>query len=98
MPIRRVVADAAGKENLGRVTFERGPLVYCAEGIDNGGRVLDLEVAGDSSFAAEFRPDLLNGVVVLKGKAADGRTITLIPYYAWSNRGIGEMSVWIKEK
>ena len=23
-------------------------------------------------------------------------TLTLIPYYAWSNRGEGEMSVWIR--
>jgi hypothetical protein len=98
MPIRRVVAAAAVKEDAGRVAFERGPLVYCAEGLDNRGRALDLEVAGDSSFAAEFRPGLLNGVVVLKGKAADGRAITLVPYYAWSNRGVGEMVVWIKER
>jgi len=98
MPIRRVVAAAAVKEDAGRVAFERGPLVYCAEGVDNRGRALDLEVAGDSSFAAEFRPGLLNGVVVLKGKAADGRAITLVPYYAWSNRGAGEMAVWIKKR
>ena len=52
MPVRRVVAAAAVKEDRGRVAFERGPLVYCAEGVDNGGRALDLEVAGDSSFAA----------------------------------------------
>jgi len=23
-----------------------------------------------------------------------GKTLTLIPYFAWSNRGIGEMKVW----
>jgi len=98
MPVRRVVAAAAIKEDRGRVAFERGPLVYCAEGVDNGGHALDLEVAGDSNFAAQFEPGLLNGVVVLKGKAADGRKITLVPYYAWSNRGVGEMIVWIKER
>jgi len=26
------------------------------------------------------------------------RTLKLIPYYAWANRGEGEMSVWFKEK
>ena len=98
MPVRRVVAAAAVKDDAGRVAFERGPLVYCAEAADNEGRALDLEVAGDSSFAAEFRSDLLNGVVILKGKAADGRDLTLVPYFAWSNRGVGEMAVWIKEK
>ena len=95
------IAALTGSEDYVRAVdrlwdnFERGPLVYCAEGVDNRGRALDLEVAGDSSFAAEFRPGLLNGVVVLKGKAVDGRAITLVPYYAWSNRGVGEMVVWI---
>ena len=25
------------------------------------------------------------------------QTLTFIPYYAWANRGVGEMSVWIRE-
>ena len=26
------------------------------------------------------------------------QTLTFIPYYAWANRGVGEMSVWLREK
>ena len=93
MPVRRVVAHPAVAADTGRVAFQRGPLVYCAEAVDNGGRALDLRIADAAVFAAEFRPDLLNGVVVLRG-VSGGRNITLIPYYAWANRGPGEMRVW----
>ncbi len=96
MGVRALTADPRLEENAGRIAIERGPLVYCAEGVDNGGRALDIVLPGVPAFEAEFRPDMLKGIVALKGKAADGRPVTLIPYYAWSNRGIGEMAVWIK--
>ena len=59
-------------------------------------------------MAAEFRPGLLNGVVTFRGRAvamtksAEGEAIPgkeqeflAIPYYAWANRGLGEMVVWM---
>jgi uncharacterized protein len=98
MSVRAIKADPALMEDAGRIAIERGPLVYCAEGVDNGGRALDIALPGVPAFEAGFRPDLLKGVVVLEGKAADGRPVTLVPYYAWSNRGVGEMAVWMKRK
>ncbi|MGA2586212.1 MAG: glycoside hydrolase family 127 protein [Candidatus Aminicenantales bacterium] len=107
MPVRRVVAHASVKADAGRIALQRGPIVFCAEGIDNGGKVLNLALSDRAVFRAEFRPDLLNGVVVLRGKArtenpSEGGKISLpkerdflaIPYYAWANRGAGEMEVW----
>jgi DUF1680 family protein len=38
----------------------------------------------------------LNGVEVISGDGS--RPFVAIPYYAWNNRGQGEMAVWIKEK
>jgi hypothetical protein len=108
MPVRRVVANEAVKDNKGKVALERGPLVYCAEWPDNGGRTLNLRLADNAQIEPEFRPDMLKGIVVLKGKAldvtknADGSTggqkeqdFLAIPYYAWAHRGPGEMAVWI---
>lgn len=99
MTIRRVVADERVAENRGKVALERGPLVYCAEGVDNGGSVLDLILPDAAALEARRRPDLLGGVTVIEGAALsrDGkaRTLTAIPYYAWSNRGPGEMAVWL---
>jgi len=100
MAPRRVLADERVKDDVGRVALERGPIVYCAEGADNGGSVLDLSIADDAAVRATPRPDLLKGLTVLETTArrADGRTqpLVAIPYYAWSHRGAGEMAVWLK--
>ena len=78
------------------MAIQRGPLVYAIEAIDNGGRVLDLVIPRDAPLRARFRPDLLNGVEVITGDGS--RPFVAIPYYAWNNRGQGEMAVWIKEQ
>lgn len=99
MPVRRVVADDRVADDRGKIALERGPLVYAAEGIDNDGSVLDLVVPDEATFETEDRPDLLRGVLVLKARVKDRtgrrRTLTAIPYYAWSHRGEGEMAVWM---
>jgi len=103
MPVRRIVAHPAVEADAGRIAYQRGPLVYCAEGADNGGHVLDMSAMVGARFSAEFRTDLLNGIVVLKRETLRGpmvvgarsvRDVVLIPYYAWANRGPGEMRVW----
>jgi DUF1680 family protein len=97
-PVRRVLADGRVNDDRRKVAFERGPLVYCAEGADNDGSTLDLVVPDGTELAVERRPDLLGGVCVLRGvassRAGRPRALTAIPYYAWSNRGPGEMAVW----
>jgi len=106
MPVRRVVAHEAVEADRGRFAVERGPLVYCAEWTDNDGRVSNLVLPDGAALAAEARPGLLGGVVVLTGEAdaisekagqivSEKRPVTLIPYYAWANRGKGEMAVWL---
>jgi len=108
MPIRRLISNKLLKINRNKVALQRGPIVYCLEGIDNGGDVLNLVIHDDVKLATEFRDDLLGGVMTIKGTAAIARrnrfglkdvtgtqrTFTAIPYYAWSHRGQGEMTVW----
>ena len=31
-----------------------------------------------------------------QGKAYEKQELTFIPYYAWTNRGVGEMTVWVR--
>jgi DUF1680 family protein len=103
MPVRRVAAHPSVEADAGRIAYQRGPLVYCAEGADNDGRVLDMSAMIGAGFSAEFRPDLLGGIVVLTREspkspmmvgARKARDMVLIPYYAWANRGPNEMRVW----
>lgn len=77
-------------ENAGRVALERGPLVYCAEEADNQA-VLTASFPLDSDYRTEHRSDLLGGVTLVHHNGW-----TLIPYYAWSHRGVGEMQVWLQ--
>lgn len=93
MPIRRVICHEKVKSNQGKVALERGPLVYCAEGADNKGKVLDLVLPDDAKLRSESRPDLLNGVVVIRAESKQ-RKFVAIPYHSWLNRGQNEMSVW----
>jgi uncharacterized protein len=93
MPVRRVVSHAAVTENADRVAIERGPIVYCAEAVDNGGHALDLSLADDATLNAHHEKNSLGGVTVIRGGG-----LTLIPYYAWSHRGEGEMIVWLKRQ
>jgi DUF1680 family protein len=98
MPVRRVEAHETVLGNRGRVALQRGPLVYAAEAVDNGGRVLDLVLPKEVELEAAFREDLLGGVVAVHGAARrDGNEVPFlaIPYFSWANRGPGEMAVWI---
>ncbi|HNT89491.1 MAG TPA: glycoside hydrolase family 127 protein, partial [Candidatus Hydrogenedentes bacterium] len=106
MPVRRVLCHDAVEANQGRVAIERGPVVFCAEGIDHGGRILNFAIPDDAPLEAHYRGDLLNGVMTVTGdvlavhRAEDGgieqqrQAFTAIPYYAWAHRGVGEMAVW----
>jgi hypothetical protein len=102
MPVRRVLADDRVTDDVGKVALERGPLVYCAEGADNDGKVLDVVIPDDARFQVEREPGLLGGITVLRGTVADEqgrpRRLTAIPFYAWAHRGAGEMAVWFPRK
>jgi DUF1680 family protein len=84
--------------------------VYCAEWKDNYGKTSNIILPANTSFHTEFKNELLNGVLVLKTPArfvnidssglqldTEERTMTLIPYYSWANRGKGEMTIWFPE-
>jgi hypothetical protein len=108
MPVRRIVADDRVEADRNRVALQRGPIVYAAEWPDNpNGKVRNIILADANGLTAEFRPDFLNGVEVIKGRAvgltfqANG-TVTrteqpflAIPYATWANRGRGQMAVWL---
>jgi DUF1680 family protein len=80
MEARRVTAHLAVKDDAGFVAVERGPLVYCAEAPDNGGRALNLVLPDGAALRPEERAGLLGGIVVLTGEAlaADPAAVTRV--------------------
>jgi hypothetical protein len=69
MPVERVYANPKVEADQGRVALQRGPLVYCLEGIDNGGNLRNLVIPPDAKFAAEKRANLFGGTTVIRGNA-----------------------------
>ena len=94
MPVRRVLANDKVVDDSGMAAIQRGPIIFALESVDNGGSLEDLKIPLDATLTATFKSDLLDGVEVVTGMVGD-RTVTAIPYYAWNNRGKGEMEVWL---
>lgn len=74
MPIQAVWAHPAVRYLQGRMALQRGPLVYCLEGVDHGGIGLDRiaidpALVDSSQFTVEHQDRLLGGVSLVHGKA-----------------------------
>jgi uncharacterized protein len=106
MPMK-VRANKLVKADSGQVAFQRGPIIYCAESIDQKfPDVKNLTSDENAVVLYNYQPGLLNGVGTLEEniKTSSGQTtgsatpvvrnFLVIPYYAWANRGQGEMTVW----
>lgn len=105
MTIRRVAANQKVEADLGQVAIERGPIVYCFEGVDNGKDLMKLALPDSSKLSEVYNPGELSGVVtisgegqVMEGKKMQTLKITAVPYFVWNNRGADEMKVWIPRK
>jgi hypothetical protein len=83
--------------HAGKIALTRGPLVYCLESLDNPGLDIFAARLDPASLHAEPAPELLNGIVVLRGHTSAGQPITAIPYAFWGNRGESQMMVWVNE-
>lgn len=96
--------------DVGRICVQRGPVVYCAEAVDNDGlfaTVLSPDFAFTESQDPRFGLPVIDAdAVVLE---SDGKLyvdalrepvsrrktkLRLIPYYAFANRGESDMRVW----
>ena len=107
MEPRIVRANGNVEADKGRISVERGPIVYCAEWPDNTCDVLSVLVNQDPQFVLGNKDIMNTNVLTLttdaqtlnfdtngKLQAKDERLV-MIPYYAWAHRGNGKMSVWL---
>jgi len=104
MPVMRLDPHPRVRQNAGCVALQRGPLLYCVEEKDCGPYLHQIILPHDAKLTARFEPRLLRGVTVITGLAlrdARGRPRRIrfraIPYFAWGNRGRGEMRVWLRQ-
>ena len=87
-PDDRIIARARGGEvehpDQGKVALKYGPLIYNLEKVDQD---IAKPISASAPLTAEWRPDLLGGVMAIKGKFADGSDLLAVPNYARTNRG-----------
>ena len=110
MAVKAVWANTKVLRDVGKVCITRGPIVYCAEGVDNGNNLHRY------SIGKEFNPAVSEGAFGLPEITVDAyeiksgadtlysscaptkekTTLKLIPYNAFANRGASDMAVWIR--
>jgi uncharacterized protein len=111
LPVRVTEPDPRIDAVRGCVAVERGPLVYCIESADVPPRTQleDLHWDPRREPVAVPRPDIGDAVVgitvpVVRRQAADSGTADssaadlsagAVPYFAWANRRVAAMRVWI---
>lgn len=111
MECRLVMANPAVEADIGRVALCRGPLVYCAEKLDNGETPLNnLSLSANLNAELEFNEEMQAYTVEADGfedeafgslyrsysPAKKARRIRFIPYFAFANRGESDMLIWFR--
>lgn len=67
--VERVRAHPEIRENADRAALRRGPLIYCLEGVDHDRPLGDYVLPRDPGFETAHEPNLLDGLVTIKGNA-----------------------------
>jgi hypothetical protein len=83
MEPQRVVANSRVKADQDMVALQYGPLIYNVETADNGRIERKLS---DAPLRAEWRPDLLGGVMAISGTWKNGPPMLAVPNFARMNR------------
>lgn len=112
MRLKKVYANAKVWANSGKAALCYGPIVLCAEGVDNP-FPLAAAVFGDIENAVIKKADdgyilrVQTPIYTVKNTRAlysyeppvyEANTLTMIPYFAWANRGENSMRVWFPYK
>jgi DUF1680 family protein len=83
MKVQRVRAVDQVAADHDKVALRYGPLMYNIEKADQD---ITKSLPKDAALAAEWKGDLLGGVMVIKGTFADGSPMMAIPNYTRMNR------------
>lgn len=93
MEVQKVITNEKVVTNKDKVALEYGPIVYALEEMDNKDNFDAIKINPSETFKVTYTPSLLNGINVIENS-----NLKAIPYYSWSNRGVGKMKVWIDKK
>lgn len=111
MPVVPMAANRRIHENAGRIAVMRGPVVYCAEAVDNGEDIHSVTVERHAPYTVcdgrfgvpeltvpACRPPKSGRLYMPVDDTTETCTLRLIPYFAFANRGESEMLVWLPQR
>ncbi|WJS95859.1 glycoside hydrolase family 127 protein [Flavobacterium johnsoniae] len=93
MDVQEVQTSSKVVTNANKVSLEYGPIVYAVEEMDNKNNFDKIDISASDTFKVKKEANLLQGVNVIENSK-----LKAIPYYSWSNRGVGKMKVWLDYK
>lgn len=75
LDVRHTLADPRVRDNVGKAAVERGPVVYCLEGVDQmpgvEAHTLALDLRGNAGAAVSISGESVGGLPVLEHRAVD---------------------------
>ncbi len=69
MPVERILPHPEIRQDAGQIALQRGPIVYCLEGVDNGAQLANIVIPPTAELSAGFDADLFGGTGVITGEA-----------------------------
>jgi len=109
MPVRRIHAHPCLRDAAGKVALARGPLIYCLEGNDHRVPLSAVILPETAQLQAIQMDDMIAletegaaqqasaGLYTSENAGVVPQRLHAIPYYAWGNRELSDMAVWIRQ-
>ena len=106
MDVKYNRSDIRVEANIDRISISRGPLVYCAESTDSrfpAQRSIAYQTPDAGNLqTGKIESGVLRNLVYIdfpvlfigEDNSEMDKTLELIPYYSWNNRGNNSMLVW----
>ena len=92
MRVRKVIADEKIEDDKNKMALEYGPIVYAIEEFDNKNNFDAISISFSDKFTV--KQESILGLI----NTLNNENLKAIPYYTWSNRGVGKMKVWVPTK
>lgn len=108
---KKVYSNPLVDRDAGKCAIVAGPIVYCAEGVDNGNHLRMYRIPEELEYYFEENSETGTTDIIVRAEKLvmtdnlysfkreyDTTGIRMIPYFAFANRGESDMTVWFISK
>jgi DUF1680 family protein len=94
-PLVYCLEEADNGNNLHQIILPKQAEFKVSYDPQTVGGLETITVEAERQVTRDWGEELYRREAVVRSEQVD---VTFIPYYAWANRGVGEMQVWVREK